>query len=280
MADDRLRIAFAGDRDVAVEALAVLLEMGDRPDVLLLSDQDRASHDTALVSLCETVGISPPVIRGRQLADPRAIELLRRLDLDFIVCVHFPYLLRRPVLDAAKSGVLNLHPSYLPYNRGWHTPTWAILEGTPAGASLHYMDESIDTGAVVCQLPCDVDPGDTAHTLYQKLKALEVEVFRQGWSRIRRGRRQGVPQAPAAGSSHRRQALFDPAVQRIDLESTAPAGDLLRRLRALTTSRLDEAAYFDSGGRRYRVQVTIVPDAEPGRAPAAKDAVLVGDHAR
>jgi methionyl-tRNA formyltransferase len=280
MAEDRLKIAFAGDRDVAVEALAVLLGMGDRPAALLLSDQDRASHDTALVSLCETAGISPPVIRGRQLADPRAIELLRRLELDFIVCVHFPYLLRRPVLDAAKSGVLNLHPSYLPYNRGWHTPTWAILEGTPAGASLHYMDESLDTGAIVCQLPCDVDPAETAHTLYQKLKALEVEVFREGWTRIRRGLRQGIPQAPAAGSSHRRQALFDPAVQRIDLESTAQAGDLLRRLRALTTSRLDEAAYFDSGGRRFRVQVTIVPDAEPGRAPAATDAVLAGDSAR
>jgi methionyl-tRNA formyltransferase len=280
MAEDRLKIAFAGDRDVAVEALAVLLEMGDRPAALLLSDQDRASHDIALVSLCEAAGVSPPVIRGRQLADPRALELLRRLDLDFIVCVHFPYLLRRPVLDTAKSGVLNLHPSYLPYNRGWHTPTWAILEGTPAGASLHYMDESLDTGDVVCQRQSESDPADTAHTLYQKLKALEVEVFREGWSGIRRGLRGGVPQASARGTSHRRQALFDPAVQRIDLEATVSAGDLLRRLRGLTTNRLEEAAYFESGGRKYHVQVTIVPAADRVATTPPPAAALAGDHAR
>jgi methionyl-tRNA formyltransferase len=260
MAEQRLKIAFAGDRDVAVEALAVLLEQGDHPAVLLLSDQDRASHDTALVNLCETAGISPPVIRGRQLADPRAIELLRRLDLDFIVCVHFPYLIRKPILDAAKSGVLNLHPSYLPYNRGWHTPTWALLDGTPAGASLHYMDEALDTGDVICQRQAEVDPADTAHTLYEKLKALEIDVFREGWARVRRGLRAGTPQPAGHGTAHRRQALFDPAVQRIELDAVTPAADLLRRLRALTTNRLDEAAYFDYGKRRYRVQVRIVAE--------------------
>ena len=94
--------------------------------------------------------------------------------------MHFPYLLRRPVLDTARAGVLNLHPSYLPYNRGWHTPTWAILDGTPAGASLHYIDESLDTGDLVCQKQAEIDPSDTAHTLYAKLKVLEVQVFTEG----------------------------------------------------------------------------------------------------
>jgi methionyl-tRNA formyltransferase len=271
MAEERLKIAFAGDRDVAVEALAVLLELGDRPAALLLSDQDRASHDTALVSLCETAGISPPVIRGRQLGDPRAIELLRRLELDFIVCVHFPYLLKRPVLDAGKSGVLNLHPSYLPYNRGWHTPTWALLDGTPAGASLHYMDESLDTGDVICQRQIEIDPADTAHTLYRKLKALEVEVFREGWGRIRNGLRAGIAQAAERGTAHRRQSLFDSAVQRIDLDAALPAADLLRRLRALTTNRLDEAAYFECGDRRYRVQVRIVRDGQNSNESTADE---------
>jgi hypothetical protein len=96
--------------------------------------------------------------------------------------------------------------------------------------------------------------------LYLKLKALEVRVFREGWQRIRDGRREGVPQPGSQATGHRRQDLFDPAVQRIDLDGVVRAADLLRRLRALTTSRLDEAAYFESGDRRYRVQVTITPD--------------------
>ncbi len=260
MGNQQLKIAFAGDRDVAVDVLAVLLELGELPAALLLSDQDRASHDIALLTLCETAGISPPVIRGREVNSEESVEFLRRLDLDYIVCVHFPYLLRRPVLDAAKRGVLNLHPSYLPYNRGWHTPTWAILDGTPAGASLHYVDESLDTGDLVWQRQAAIDPADTAHSLYARLKALEVQVFKEGWQRIKDGRGAGIPQPPGQETVHRREALFDPAVQRIELDAVVRTADFLRRLRALTTSRLHEAAYFETGDRKYRVQVTITPE--------------------
>jgi methionyl-tRNA formyltransferase len=260
MADQSPRLAFAGDRDVAVNVLAHLLELGDHPSALLLPDEDRASHDRALIELCEGAGISAPVLRARQLSTPASIDFLRTLGLDHIVCVHYPYMIRRQILNSAKYGALNLHPAYLPYNRGWHTPTWAILDGTPAGASFHYMSESLDAGDVVYQEQAPADPGDTAHTLYLKLKALEVRVFREGWQRIRDGRREGVPQPGSQATAHRRQDLFDPAVQRIDLDGVVRAADLLRRLRALTTSRLDEAAYFESGDRKYRVQVTITPD--------------------
>lgn len=260
MSDRRFRLAFAGDRDIAVEALSVLLELGDVPVALLLSDQGRASHDAALIERCTSAGIAPPIIRGRQLTDETTVQYLRGLELDYIVCVHFPYLIRRPILEAAKSGVLNLHPSYLPFNRGWHTPSWAILDGTPAGASFHYMTESLDSGDIVCQRRIDIDAADTAHTLYRRLKTLELEVFVEGWTRIRDGRGQGHPQPHEMATGHRRQSLFDPAVQRIDLSARVPAGDLLRRLRALTTNRVDEAAYFEDGDRRYRVQVTITPE--------------------
>jgi methionyl-tRNA formyltransferase len=260
MADERLNLAFAGDRDVAVDVLSVLLELGDPPAALLLSDRGRATHDADLIRLCESAGVFPPVFTGSQLHDPETIGFLRGLRLDYIVCVHFPYIVHRSVLDVPRSGVLNLHPSYLPYNRGWHTPTWAILDGTPAGASLHFMDESLDTGDVVCRRRIDIDPADTAHSLYLKLKALEVEVFREGWQQIRGGGRAAVPQSNEQATVHRRQSLFDPAVQRIDLDAVMTTSDFLRRLRALTTNRLDEAAYFMSGDRKYRVQVTITPD--------------------
>jgi hypothetical protein len=46
-------------------------------------------------------------------------------------------------------------------------------------------------------------------------------------------------------------------VRRIDCAATVRAGDLLRRLRALTTSDPAEAAYFEEDGARYRVRVSI-----------------------
>jgi hypothetical protein len=46
----------------------------------------------------------------------------------------------------------------------------------------------------------------------------------------------------------------------LDLGSTAPVREVLTTLRALTTSDIEEAAYFETDGQRYRVQVTITPD--------------------
>ena len=52
MADQRLNIAFAGYRDVSVYVLTALLELGDAPQALLLSAQDRSSHYADFVSPC------------------------------------------------------------------------------------------------------------------------------------------------------------------------------------------------------------------------------------
>jgi hypothetical protein len=55
------------------------------------------------------------------------------------------------------------------------------------------------------------------------------------------------------GTMHKCRELFDTTVQRIDLEETIIAGNLLRRLRAPTTNDAGEAAYFEVGQKRYRV---------------------------
>jgi len=262
MAEPSSRLAFAGDRDIAVNVLAWLFERGERPLAMILPDEGRASGDAALLRLCERMRLAPLVLRAADLDKTASIDALRALDLDFIVCVHFPHVLRRPVLEVARRGVLNLHPAFLPYNRGWHTPTWAILDGTPAGASLHFVTEGLDDGDVVYREQIEVDPADTAHTLYRKLKALELDVFAKGWMLVREGRATGEPQVAQHATFHRRRELFEPAVQRIDLDQVVRASDLLRRLRGLTTSCLDEAAYFEANGRRYRVQVTITPEGD------------------
>jgi methionyl-tRNA formyltransferase len=250
------RFAFAGDRDVAVEVLRFLLEQGHRPSALLLSGAERASHADALAAACPFL---PPeaILRGTAFREPAGLALLRKLELDWILGIHFPYLVPAEVLAVPRQGVLNLHPALLPWNRGWHTPTWALLEGTPAGATLHFMDAGVDTGDVVLQRPLEPRPGDTADTLYGRIRALEVEVFREAWPTLVDGSFRRTPQPLDVGTAHRRRDLFSPEVQRIDPDARVRAGDLLLRLRALTTSRWDEAAYFDAGGARYRVQVAV-----------------------
>ena len=256
---NKLRIGFAGDREIAVQVLDLILGQGVKPLVLLVPDDDQASHAEFLIARCSHLDASH-IVRGVAFSQDDHVRLLESLQLDYLICVHFPLMVPRRVLQAARIGALNLHPAFLPYNRGWHTPSWAILEGSPYGATLHFMDERVDMGDIVHQKRVDVLASDTAHSLYIKALEAEVEVFAEAWPSLVSEQFARIPQDAEEGSSHRREELFHPEVQKISLDKALSADDLLRQLRALTTSRVDEAAYFDKDGKRYRVQLQITEE--------------------
>lgn len=253
-----LRIAYAGDRDISVWVLDHLQAQGIQPLALLVSDPERASHADELRRRCEHLA-PDHVLVGSSFREPQHMDLLSSLALDLVVSIHFPYIYPDEVLRLPRQGVLNLHPAYLPYNRGWHTPSWGLLEDTPLGATLHFMDAGVDTGDIVAQSMLTPSPGDTADSLYAKLKSVELELFRAAWPSIATGSYERIPQQPDAGTVHKRRDLFKPEVQRIDLDVPVSPRALLRRLRALTTNAVAEAAYYEVDGTRYHVQVVVTP---------------------
>jgi methionyl-tRNA formyltransferase len=254
------RIVFAGDRQIAVDVLTFLLSRGVTPLGLMLPDRDEASHADELLALCKGITAPDLVWYGKAFRSPQAVEKLRALDLDYILCIHFPLIVPQSVLNVPKEGVLNLHPAYLPYNRGWHTSIWALLDKTPFGATLHFMSEQLDMGDIVHQKELAVNPEDTGDTLYKRAMRLEVEVFKEAWPRLVNHSFGRKPQSENSGTRHDCRDLFRPEIQEIDLDEATRAGDLIDKMRALTTSRLEEASYFVVGGRRYRVQINITPE--------------------
>jgi methionyl-tRNA formyltransferase len=256
-----LRLALAGDRDIAVWVLDFLLSQDVQPLALLLPDDSRASHAQELRARCANLS-EENILVGELFRGRSGIAKLQSLQLDYILGVHFPYTIPETVLNASGRGFINLHPAYLPFNRGWHTPTWAILEGTPIGATLHFMDKSLDTGDIIHQKQLEISDCDTADGLYRKLKQLELEVFQEAWPQLLSGQPTRIPQDPKAGTFHRRRDLFQPQIQQIGLDEPTTARQLLTRWRALTTNRIDEAAFFEGAGKRYRVQIVVTPESE------------------
>jgi methionyl-tRNA formyltransferase len=252
-----LRIVYAGDRDISVWVLEFILSQGVEPSALLLPHPARASHAGDLLRLCHYLE-KRFILCGTAFREPKGLEILKELDPDYIICVHFPYIIPKEVLQIPRIGVLNLHPAFLPYNRGWHTPTWAILEGTPYGATLHFMSEEVDAGDIIHQKELEILPHDTADSLYQRVKRLELEVFREAWPSLVTGSPSRLPQDPTRGTFHKQMDLME--IQELNLDETVRVRDLINRLRALTTNRISEAAYFTLAGKRYRVQIRIVPE--------------------
>jgi folate-dependent phosphoribosylglycinamide formyltransferase PurN len=65
-------------------------------------------------------------------------------------------LLRRPLIDAFRLGVLNAHMGLLPAYRGMNVAEWAALEGAPVGCTVHLIDSGIDTGPILATQEVDI----------------------------------------------------------------------------------------------------------------------------
>lgn len=257
----RPRIGFGGDRAIAVRVLDFLLDEGVVPAFLVVADGEGASHTEVLRDHFGRAG-GRVVYEGKQFLEGVSVEEMRGMALDFIILVHLQLKLPKVILDIPRKGVLNLHPAFLPDNRGWHTPSWAILNQTRFGATLHFMSEGIDEGDIVHQREIPVEASDTADTLYQRALELELEVFREAWPGLVSNQYSRTRQPEGDWPAHRKRDLAAQEIQKVEMEEQVRAGELIRRLRALTTNRIEEACYFEQNSQKYRIQVSIVPVAD------------------
>jgi Methionyl-tRNA formyltransferase len=79
-------------------------------------------------------------------------------------------MLPKIVWSMPKMGTFNLHASLLPQYRGAAPINWAIINGEEeTGVTTFMIDDKIDTGAILMQRKCEIEPHETIGTLYDKL---------------------------------------------------------------------------------------------------------------
>ena len=72
-------------------------------------------------------------------------------DYDLLISFGYRHIISKENLQKCKRPPVNLHISYLPYNRGVHPNFWAWYENTTHGVTIHHIDENVDTGNIISQ---------------------------------------------------------------------------------------------------------------------------------
>lgn len=130
-----------------------------------------------------------------------------RIDAEFakgfewVISYGYRHVLKKDVLDLFPNRAINLHISYLPWNRGADPNYWSFVDDTPKGVSIHFLDEGIDTGDIIAQREVIPSEGDTLRTLYEKLHSEMFGLFNEVWPSIQGGRVSGRRQE--GGSTHK-----------------------------------------------------------------------------
>ncbi|GAK94196.1 methionyl-tRNA formyltransferase [Nonlabens ulvanivorans] len=110
-----------------------------------------------------------PVLQPSNLKAPEFIEELKSYKADLQVIVAFR-MLPKVVWSMPAMGTFNLHASLLPEYRGAAPINWAIInQDSQSGVTTFFIDEKIDTGAIIDQKSCDIDENETVGSLYKKL---------------------------------------------------------------------------------------------------------------
>ncbi|NZA25314.1 hypothetical protein H0E84_02875 [Luteimonas sp. SJ-92] len=111
-----------------------------------------------------------PVHHVANLNAGEGFALLRSYSPELIVLGGgWPQMLKPRVISCPPLGVINTHPSLLPEFRGTDVHRWQVLHGVDeSGSSIHYVDESFDTGAIVGQVRFCVDDSDPPQVLARR----------------------------------------------------------------------------------------------------------------
>ena len=77
------------------------------------------------------------------------INDLRNIEL--VITFNYRYVLKKSILKKLKRPAINLHISYLPFNKGCHPNFWSFVEKSPKGVTIHEIDQGLDTGPIIYQ---------------------------------------------------------------------------------------------------------------------------------
>jgi phosphoribosylglycinamide formyltransferase-1 len=106
--------------------------------------------------------------------DAAMADWLHQHGVRIVVLAGYMHLLTIDFLDRFPNAVVNIHPSLLPAFPGAHAVEEQLAAGVrEAGATVHLVDEGIDSGPILAQERIAILDGDTPETLHRRIKELE-----------------------------------------------------------------------------------------------------------
>jgi phosphoribosylglycinamide formyltransferase 1 len=113
----------------------------------------------------------------------KVLEKMQQRGIDYIILAGFLWLVPENLLKNYDHKIINIHPALLPnyggkgmYGHHVHEAVVAAKE-EQSGITIHYVNEKYDSGDIIFQAKCNLDPQDTAEDLAAKIHLLEKEYF-------------------------------------------------------------------------------------------------------
>ena len=158
---------------------------------LVLSD----AEDSGILRSAKALGvpiryIAPGKFRTKldESAEAEYIAALREAEVDLVVLAGFMRILKGEFLKTYEGRVVNIHPSLLPSFPGLEAWKQALDHGVKVtGCTVHFVDQGVDAGAIIAQGIVNVEDGDNAESLRERIQESEHRVYPPAIAAIAQG---------------------------------------------------------------------------------------------
>ncbi|TEA34725.1 hypothetical protein DBR06_SOUSAS20210013, partial [Sousa chinensis] len=201
---NKLKVALIGQSLFGQEVYSHLCKEGHRVvGVFTVPDKDGKADPLALAA--EKNGT--PVfkfprwrVKGKTIKE--VVEAYRSVGAELNVLPFCTQFIPMDVIDSPKHGSIIYHPSILPRHRGASAINWTLIMGDKkAGFSIFWADDGLDTGPILLQRSCDVEPNDTVDALYNRFLFPEgIKAMVEAVQLIADGKAARMPQSEEAAT--------------------------------------------------------------------------------
>ena len=148
----------------------VAVVVSDRKEATALARARRAG--------VAAVHVDPHAHADRAAFDRAVLDILDGHRVELVCLAGYMRLLSPGFVARYRGRILNVHPALLPAFPGLHAQRQALEYGVKvAGATVHFVDEGVDTGPIVLQAPVPVEEDDTEETLSARIREEEHRLY-------------------------------------------------------------------------------------------------------
>lgn len=157
-------------------------DMVEKKSILFLSNNPESR------TLFEWLKEAEPEKEIYHITNKLSLDMVRKLAPDYLISYNYKHIISGDVLDYMQGKAVNLHVSYLPYNRGSSPNFFSFLDNTPKGVTIHEMTADLDKGRILYQKELLFDEEkETFASSYEKLQQEIMQLFKDNWHNIKEG---------------------------------------------------------------------------------------------
>ena len=106
-------------------------------------------------------------------------------NINLVIAFNYRHILKKKILKQLMRPAINLHISYLPFNRGAHPNFWSFVDNSPKGVTIHEIDEGLDTGPIIHQKKLSFNiKKKESDTFFKTYKILNNEIQKLFFKKI------------------------------------------------------------------------------------------------